>query len=95
VAKRNKKRKSYITHPHDLFFKGQLGLKKHAKCFVKEVMPSEILRLIDLDSLELKNGTYVDGKKITQTLISDGDEFKIGWSTFRFSNTSNQEIPCL
>lgn len=37
--------------------------------------------LRDLDS---KNGTYVKGQRISRARLNDGDEFKIGWSTFRF-----------
>lgn len=37
-----------------------------------------------LRDLASKNGTYVKGQRISRAALSDGDEFKIGWSTFRF-----------
>ena len=37
-----------------------------------------------LRDLGSKNGTYVKGKRVSRAPLSDGDEFKVGWSTFRF-----------
>ncbi len=34
--------------------------------------------------LSSKNGTYIDGERVSRKSLNDGDEFKIGWSTFRF-----------
>lgn len=39
-----------------------------------------------LRDLASKNGTYVEGQRISRAPLSDGDEFKIGWSTFRFDS---------
>lgn len=39
-----------------------------------------------LRDLASKNGTYVKGQRISRAPLSDGDEFKIGWSTFRFDS---------
>ena len=37
--------------------------------------------------LSSKNGTYVDGQRVSRRSLSDGDEFRIGWSTFRFEES--------
>lgn len=39
-----------------------------------------------LRDLASKNGTYVKGQRISRAPLQDGDEFKIGWSTFRFDS---------
>ncbi len=40
-----------------------------------------------LRDLSSKNGTFVGGKRISREPLKDGDEFKIGWSTFRFQDS--------
>ncbi len=45
-----------------------------------------------LRDLSSKNGTYIDGRRISRTPLRDGDEFNIGWSTFRFENSDNDAM---
>lgn len=58
------------------------------------VLESEISRNREqrfyLRDLKSKNGTYVEGKRISRAPLRDGDEFRIGWSTFRFLETDLQ-----
>lgn len=42
-----------------------------------------------LKDLSSKNGTYLGGKRVSRTPINNGDEFNIGWSTFRFENSQS------
>ncbi|MDO6462278.1 FHA domain-containing protein [Granulosicoccaceae sp. 1_MG-2023] len=55
------------------------------------VLESEISRdraqRFYLRDLKSKNGTYVAGKRISRAPLADGDEFRIGWSTFRFQQS--------
>ncbi len=45
-----------------------------------------------LKDLSSKNGTYLDGKRISRIPLNNGDEFKIGWSTFRFINHGKSSV---
>ncbi len=44
-----------------------------------------------LRDLSSKNGTFVKGQRISRAPLHDGDEFKIGWSTFRFHSKEESQ----
>ncbi len=43
---------------------------------------------ITLKDLGSTNGTYVNDAKVTQKLLSNDDEVRIAWNTFKFLDTS-------
>ncbi|MCB1755973.1 MAG: FHA domain-containing protein [Gammaproteobacteria bacterium] len=45
-----------------------------------------------LRDLSSKNGTYIHGQRISRAPLNDGDEFKIGWSTFRFFASDQESL---
>ena len=53
---------SIAKHPHDAFFKGTFAKKEIAKAFLKNYLQEEILKCVDLDTLENQNGEYIDKK---------------------------------
>ena len=54
---------------HDKFFKGTMSKPEAAKDFLQELLPSNIKSLINLDTLKLERGSYVD-EKLKEYLIS-------------------------
>ena len=50
----------FIANPHDKFFKELLSDKAAARDFLRGVLPSEILNLINLDGLKANADSYVD-----------------------------------
>jgi len=59
-----------IHNPHDAFFRLSLHIVNIAKDFFKANLPENILQKIDLDSLEIQPGSFVDeALKATQTDI--------------------------
>ena len=83
-----------------------IGRARNASVLLDDITVSSqhaILELIDdrdngsqfyLRDLNSRNGTYLDGKKISRIQITDGDEFNIGWSTFRFLESTAIEKHC-
>ena len=47
-------------NPHDAFFKEVMRKKDTACDFFKNYLPSEILRLVDLKSLEIKKDSFIE-----------------------------------
>jgi predicted transposase/invertase (TIGR01784 family) len=55
-----------INQPHDTFFKHTFGDKEISKEFIKTYIEEEITREMDLNQLEIIDGTYID-KKLEKT----------------------------
>ncbi len=55
--------------------------------FIVEMRPGGC-RVVDCES---RNGTYVNGRKVEQSDLTDGDEIQIGVSKIRFEIVSNSE----
>ncbi len=49
-----------VTNPHDSFFRETFGRKEIAASFLKEYLPAEILRKIDLESLTIGKDSFVE-----------------------------------
>jgi predicted transposase YdaD len=49
-----------ITNPHDKFFKEVFSRRSDAVEFLQNYLPSEILKVIDVQSLEYTKETFVD-----------------------------------
>jgi len=49
-----------IISPHDKFFKEVFSDKENAAEFIANYLPENIVRLLDLNSLELKKDTFID-----------------------------------
>lgn len=48
------------TNPHDEFFKYMLGRPETARDFLGHYLPAEVVALLDLATLELVSGSFVD-----------------------------------
>ena len=53
-----------IHAPHDVIFKACLSDNKFAMNFFSNHLPTDILNLLDLETLQIKKGSYVE-KDIT------------------------------
>jgi predicted transposase/invertase (TIGR01784 family) len=60
---------SEIHNPHDKYFRTSMSDLRVAKEFFQQHLPENVLSLINLDSLKLKNDTYVD--EYLKELITD------------------------
>ena len=49
-----------INNPHDAFFKRNFGNIEIAKDFLQNYLPENVVKTIDLNTLEKENGSYVD-----------------------------------
>lgn len=49
-----------INHPHDAFFKKVFARTDVAADFLTHYLPPEVLRLLDVQTLELVKDTFVD-----------------------------------
>jgi predicted transposase/invertase (TIGR01784 family) len=49
-----------ITNPHDKFFKEVFTHQETAEDFLANYLPTEVVGLLDLDSLECSKDTYID-----------------------------------
>ncbi len=54
--------KNKIDKPHDHFFRATFSKKLVAKEFLLNFLPKEIVSKLNLPTLELDNGTYIDDK---------------------------------
>lgn len=61
-----KKQKNQIAKPHDAAFKDLMGRKELAKDFIENNLPEEVLEIMDLETMERKDGTCV-GKNLEET----------------------------
>ncbi|UYO63642.1 Rpn family recombination-promoting nuclease/putative transposase [Acetobacterium wieringae] len=57
-----KKTEKKVKNPHDMFFRATFANLEVSQNFLKESLPDSILKTIDLNNLELQNGTYVNKK---------------------------------
>ena len=72
-----------IANPHDKFFKESLSREDVARDFARHYLPSEVVSLLDIDSLEVSKDTFVD--KSLGAYYSDllyGFDLKGGGSAF-------------
>jgi predicted transposase/invertase (TIGR01784 family) len=60
-----KKQKNEVKNPHDATFKDVMGRKEIAKDFIEKNIPKEVLDIMDLNTMERKDGTYV-GKHLEE-----------------------------
>jgi predicted transposase/invertase (TIGR01784 family) len=49
-----------IQNPHDKFFKETFSSPLVVRDFIKNYLPAPILKMVDLDELEIQNGSHVD-----------------------------------
>lgn len=56
-----------IDKPHDHFFRATFSKKLVAQAYIEHFLPKAINSKIDLDSLELENGSYVD-EQLTENI---------------------------
>jgi len=49
-----------INNPHDKFFRESFGRKDIAKSFIKEYLPQDLCKSLELKSLEISKDSYVD-----------------------------------
>lgn len=61
-----KKQKNEVKNPHDATFKDVMGRKEIAKDFIEKNIPKEVLDIMDLNTMERKDGTYV-GKHLEES----------------------------
>ncbi len=55
-----------VQNPHDMFFRATFANLEVSQNFLKDSLPESILKTIDLNNLELQNGTYIS-KKLEET----------------------------
>lgn len=58
-----------IVNPHDKFYKSVFSDIGIARDFLKNYLPESVLKMVELNDLELQNGSYVD-EKLTE-IFSD------------------------
>ena len=51
-----------IQNPHDRLFRSAMTDKRVAKEFLETHLPSKVLKIVDLNSIELQKDSYVDEK---------------------------------
>ena len=51
---------SKIQNPHDKFFKDSMSYQKVAKEFFEVHLPAEILKVVDLNHLEMQKESYIE-----------------------------------
>ena len=49
-----------VQNPHDKFFKDTFSNPLVVRDFVENYLPEPILKLVDLNELEIQNGSHVD-----------------------------------
>ena len=49
-----------LKQPHDKFFRATFGQLKVASDFLSNYLPSDLLNIIDMSTLETQNGTFLD-----------------------------------
>lgn len=57
---KNKNSDKKITNPHDRFFRGAMSDPEVALAFIKRHLPSETVKKMDLSSLQLMPGTFIN-----------------------------------
>jgi len=51
-----------INNPHDKFFKDLIASKKRAIAFLSGLLDKELCDLLDFDTLERQDGSFVSGE---------------------------------
>ncbi|HIQ04559.1 MAG TPA: hypothetical protein EYH31_02555, partial [Anaerolineae bacterium] len=49
-----------IANPHDRFFKQMISHRQAARDFIRYYLPAEVVRLLNLSTLEASKDTFVD-----------------------------------
>ncbi|HUM70196.1 MAG TPA: Rpn family recombination-promoting nuclease/putative transposase, partial [Chloroflexota bacterium] len=49
-----------VQNPHDRFFRDSFGRPEIARNYLEEYLPANLLALLDLDTLILQEGTFID-----------------------------------
>jgi predicted transposase/invertase (TIGR01784 family) len=49
-----------VQNPHDRFFRDSFGRPEIARNYLEEYLPTELRRLLDLDSLALQDSSFID-----------------------------------
>ena len=49
-----------VQNPHDRFFRESFGRVEIARNYLEEYLPAPVLELLDLDSLTLQEGSFID-----------------------------------
>ncbi len=49
-----------LSRPHDKFFKEAFSQPKIARDFVKHYLPADVVKMLDLDSLELQKDSFIE-----------------------------------
>lgn len=55
-----KESETKIQNPHDKFFKEIFSNPIVARDFIENYLPEPILKIVDLNELEIQNGSHVD-----------------------------------
>ncbi|MFZ7120708.1 MAG: Rpn family recombination-promoting nuclease/putative transposase, partial [Eubacteriaceae bacterium] len=80
-----------INKPHDKFFKETLGDKDTAKDFLKNYLPEELLKIIDIGTIEVQKDSYIE-KELRETFSDLLFKIKIneneGYIYFLFEHKS-------
>ena len=51
---------SYLSNPHDKFFKESFSRKEVARSFIREYLPRGICTQLDLKTLTIRKDSYID-----------------------------------
>ena len=69
-----------IQNPHDRFFRDSFGRPEIARNYLEEYLPTDLRHLLDLDSLILQDGSFIDETMqehqtdlLYQTQLNNGD----------------------
>lgn len=80
-----------ITNVHDKFFKSTFGDIEVATDFLNNYLPSEVLEVVDLSTIEVQNGSFVDKKfkeQFSDLLFRVDINDKDGYIYFLFEHKS-------
>lgn len=75
-----------LSNPHDRFFKDLFSRQEAARDFLQHYLPTDIVPLLDLDSLDIRKDSFIDPD--LQEHFSD----LLSWSiSERYYDTSPEE----
>jgi hypothetical protein len=82
-----------VHNPHDRFFRESFSRPEIARNYLEEYLPTDLLGRIDLDTLDLQEGTFIDeslreqqSDLLYQTRLKD--DGRICWTSTTNSATS-------
>jgi predicted transposase YdaD len=88
-----------VQNPHDKFFKDTFSNPLMVRDFVENYLPEPILKLVDLNELEIQNGSHVDEElsevfsdMLFRTKINERDSISIFCLNTRV--TRIEWLPC-